>query len=294
MELYKKLKDTLEKKESACTAFDMTSCTKTIFEKECVKTGIKATPDGDVFYDNWKLYNEIVIFGAGTIAQILSGMAKELNFRVTVIDDNPDFACKQRFKNVDNIIVTDYSDINQLRFPRMSYFIVLTREHKHDYECVKQILRIPHSYIGMLGNKKIKQEMVKKLTKAGYAKKAANEVDTPIGIDIKAKNPTEVAFSIIAGIIAVKHKVSMDYDMCAYLSKNTGILITLVRGTARIKPGRKILIKGNEVAGSILRTLDKQIVSDARKVKTTQLKEYKANKKESILVLFENTGNRKR
>ena len=148
-----------------------------------------------------------IIFGGGHISIVLAKILKLLEFHITVTDDRRKYANRKRFPEVDEIIVGDYNK----QFPRLkindnTYLIIVTRAHSQDEICLFHSLKTNARYIGMIGSKN-KFEIIKtNLLKRGFKKKDLERIHCPIGIDIGAQTPEEIAVSIVAEIIREKYK----------------------------------------------------------------------------------------
>lgn len=156
-----------------------------------------------IFLDPVSTPNQIVICGGGHIALPLVSIAKLLNFRVTLIDDRVSFANKQRFPLADEIICGDFAQvIPALPFNTNTYVVIVTRGHRHDKTCLEEVLKKPApAYIGMIGSRKKVAAVKQYLQQSEFSKDVLDSVHAPIGLDIGAETPEEIAVSIMAEII---------------------------------------------------------------------------------------------
>ncbi len=149
----------------------------------------------------------LYLFGAGHVSQYVSKAATMVDFNVVVIDDRDDFANRERFPEAREIIVDDFrSAFEQLRFYGTEYVAVLTRGHKHDALVLEEVLKRPTHYVGMIGSKRKSALILEHLRQKGFDEQALKSVHAPIGLDIKAETPQEIAVSIVAQLIAVKRR----------------------------------------------------------------------------------------
>jgi len=150
----------------------------------------------------------LVILGGGHIAVPLARMGKLLDYRVTVVDDRPSFANSARFPEVDQVICDDFQKtIRRLAVDNNTYIIIVTRGHQHDRTCLNEVLKKPDwAYTGMIGSRRKVTAVLKELEESGLESALLNRVYTPIGLDIGAQTPEEIAVSIMAEIIMVQHK----------------------------------------------------------------------------------------
>lgn len=176
-------------------------------EQAALNEGAICGGDMKVFIDVLQPKEEMLIFGAGHIAVYVSRLAKMVGFKVTIIDDRKEFANQDRFPEVDEIIAEDTEEaLTHLNITPSSYIIVLTRGHLKDEEVLGSVIRSNAAYVGMIGSCKKNATVFQHLEKQGISARELKKVHAPIGIDIKAQTPEEIAVSIIAEIIQVRRK----------------------------------------------------------------------------------------
>lgn len=148
------------------------------------------------------------IFGAGHVSQKLAEVTKMVDFRTVVLDDRSEFANRERFKNADDVIVMkDFNNIcDYVNINNQSYIIIVTRGHACDKEVLAQALKTKAKYIGMIGSKSKTKFVYDKLLEEGYTQKDLDRVYAPIGLDIYAETPEEIAISITAEIIKIRRE----------------------------------------------------------------------------------------
>ncbi|NFE94287.1 xanthine dehydrogenase [Clostridium botulinum] len=202
----------------------------------------------------------LIVCGGGHVALPLCEMANLLEFNVTVIDNREEFANKERFPMVSNVICKDFNQaFEEVEFNKNSYFAIVTRGHKYDRECLEIILKNDFYYVGMIGSKGKVQFVISSLLEKGYKKEDIDKVHTPIGLSIGAKTPAEVAVSILSEIIQVKNEkiISTIPDDISNTISNANepmILTTIIEkhGSGPRDPGTKMLIKKNgEFIGTV-------------------------------------------
>lgn len=149
---------------------------------------------------------ELVIVGAGHIAQPLASIGKLLDFRVTVIDDRPAMAIKERFPGADAVLQWDlFTPLSEMvHLTRRTYFILVTRGHKYDEIALRQILDSPVPYIGMIGSRRRVRAVFNDLKKDGFPTELLKKVFAPVGLDIGAETPAEIALCIVAEIVDLR------------------------------------------------------------------------------------------
>ncbi len=144
----------------------------------------------------------LIIVGAGHIAQPLATLGKMLGFHVTIIDDRASFANRERFPDADEVIAKPFSvAINSLKLDRNCYVISVTRGHAFDEETLRAALKQPGCFIGMIGSRRRVRATLERLESDGFAPELLHEIHAPLGLDLGAETPEEIAVAIIAEII---------------------------------------------------------------------------------------------
>jgi len=157
----------------------------------------------------------LYLFGAGHVSQRVARFAHTVGFKVVVVDDRSEFANRKRFGEVDEILVPQsYANSFQtLTIDRNSYLVIVTRGHLHDRLVLAKALRTKAGYIGMIGSKRKRDAIYESLLKDGYQPFDIERVHSPIGLDIDAETPEEIAVSIVSELIASR----------AFLRKNPSV-----------------------------------------------------------------------
>jgi xanthine dehydrogenase accessory factor len=177
-------------------------------------TGKEVAEEGMICGGNMEVFVEpilpepcLLIFGAGHISLFLAKMGKMVGFRVVVVDDRPEFANRERFPEADEVIVQDFpAAFQQLAANRTSYIAIVTRGHLQDETVLEWAVRTDAAYIGMIGSRKKNQAVFSNLRERGVPEKKLKEVHAPIGLNINAKTPEEIAMSIMAEIIKARRE----------------------------------------------------------------------------------------
>jgi xanthine dehydrogenase accessory factor len=150
----------------------------------------------------------LCLFGAGHVAQPLARMAKAAGFRVEVVDDRVKFANRERFPDADLVLVEEFAQAAaQLTLGRNTFAVVVTRGHKGDSEALASVVGRGLRYVGLLGSRPKLVHLVSGLEERGVAREALAEIRCPVGLDIGAISPDEIAVSILAEMIAVRRGV---------------------------------------------------------------------------------------
>ena len=148
----------------------------------------------------------LLICGAGHIAVPLAAVGKTLGFRVVVLDDRAEFANAERFPEADEIIAEDFGRaLKDRRLDADTYVVLITRGHSHDVDCLLPIADRPLAYVGMIGSKRRVFAVHKLLHDLGVPAESRRRIHAPIGIDIAARTPAEIAVAIAAEIVRVKN-----------------------------------------------------------------------------------------
>ena len=145
----------------------------------------------------------VYIFGGGHVAQALVPVLARLEFRCVVFDDREAFSNPQVFPEAEQCILGDFNRISDyLSIQPQDYVCIMSRGHQYDYLIQKQILTTPAYYIGVMGSRKKKEVIRQKLLADGFFPEDISRITTPIGLDILAETPEEIAVSIAGQLIA--------------------------------------------------------------------------------------------
>ena len=170
------------------------------------ETGLVCGGQMEVFIEPVEASPELYVFGAGHVGYFVGKMAYEVGFRVHVIDDREKFASTERFGTGIDVIVDDIPTwLEKHALTATTYAVVVTRGHRHDLETMRGLLRSPLRYLGLIGSKAKVKRIYDMLREEGVTPEALRPVHAPIGLDIGAITPQEIAVSIVAELIAVKH-----------------------------------------------------------------------------------------
>jgi xanthine dehydrogenase accessory factor len=158
-----------------------------------------------VFVEPVRPYDILYLFGAGHVSTFVASLASMVGFRVIVIDDRKEFANKERFKEADELIVLPFSEVfEKINISSSSYIAIITRGHIHDLNVLREALKKSDGYIGMIGSRRKREIIYQALIKEGVSDERLKQVHSPIGMDIDAETPEEIAVSIVAEIIRVR------------------------------------------------------------------------------------------
>ncbi len=153
----------------------------------------------------------LYIFGAGHVAVNLYRSARGAGFDVTVADDRETYANRERFPDAKEVIAEDFEPVMARLAPNeSSYIVIVTRGHRDDMRLLRWAVQTPARYIGMIGSKRKTITIFRELTKEGLAPELFERVHAPVGLDIGAVTPEEIAVAITAELIAVRRRVERD------------------------------------------------------------------------------------
>jgi xanthine dehydrogenase accessory factor len=149
----------------------------------------------------------LYLFGGGHVSAAVAKAAQAVGFGVGVIDDREAFANAQRFPMAQEIY-TSYDDaFAKLQANSSSYLVIVTRGHKEDMRVLAWAVRTAARYVGMIGSRRKVLSVYKALEKEGYSMEEFERVYAPMGLDIGALSPEEIAVSIVAELVAVRRNV---------------------------------------------------------------------------------------
>jgi xanthine dehydrogenase accessory factor len=164
------------------------------------KSGMEDTPDGKVFLTVYVPPAQLVITGAVHISQALAPIAKLLGYDVTIVDPRTAFATPERFPDVK--VVAEWPDtaLPPLNVDRYTAFVALTHDPKVDDPALLHALSRDCFYIGALGSRKTHARRIDRLKQQGFSEADLSRIHAPIGLDIGAVSPAEIAVAIMAQI----------------------------------------------------------------------------------------------
>ncbi len=152
------------------------------------------------------------IFGAGHISKSLSKVATIAGFETVIVDNRQQFANRERFPEAGEIHAEEYEEL----FPKLaihdtSYIVIVTRGHRDDMLALRHAVNTPARYIAMIGSRRKVISVVKELEKEGIPRSAFERIFAPMGFDIGAITPEEIAVAVVAEMIAVRRNASSEW-----------------------------------------------------------------------------------
>jgi xanthine dehydrogenase accessory factor len=156
----------------------------------------------EIFVEPLLMSPTLMIVGAGHIGAAVAQLGKTLGFHIVVLDDRPEFVTPESFPNADQHIAGDIvQEIGKLETTPRTFIVLVTRAHTLDAQLLGALVEKPAAYIGMLGSKRRVITVMDTLKQQGVDAAALARVHAPIGLEIHAETPAEIAVSIMAEII---------------------------------------------------------------------------------------------
>lgn len=232
----------------------------------------------EIFLENPRM----VILGAGHVSCPVAKIAKMLGFHVTVMDDRKEFLGRERFPDADELVFGTFEELSQKIPPyENDYYVVVTRGHKGDTICARQILKRPYVYFGMIGSKNKVRLTRETLMEEGFPQEVLDSVYAPIGLPIGGQLPEEIAVSIMAQVVQVKNKnytAFADPKVAEAVCKGySGVMATIIHktGSSPRGIGSKMLISSHGLFGSIGGgSVEYEAVNDAKNVDASMRRYY--------------------
>jgi xanthine dehydrogenase accessory factor len=149
----------------------------------------------------------LILVGAGHVSQPLARLGKMLGFRVVVMDDRPEYATQERFPDADQLIVDNWEKaLSELTIDENCYIVILTYAGEYDELAVRKVVSSKAAYIGLIASRTKARTILAKLRRDNIPEDLVRRITTPIGLDIGAETPAEVAVSTMAQIIMLRKK----------------------------------------------------------------------------------------
>lgn len=205
---------------------------------------------------------KLVVCGAGHVSMQIIAIGKMMGFHVTALDDRLQFANNAIAQGADKVIFKEFEDaLEEITGDEDTFFVIVTRGHRYDKECLRAITKKPHAYIGMMGSRRRVLIVKQDLAAEGISQDILDSVYTPIGLNIGAETPEEIAVAIMAEIIEVKNRKKRNFgfpgDIMKTLLSDERAPVTLAtiisrQGSAPRGLGTKMIVrKDGSTVGTI-------------------------------------------
>ena len=241
------------------------------------KAGIFESKGNRVFLDRIPGKRKLVRCGAGHVALAVIRICAMLDFEITAIEDREEYAQKAREAGAHHVICQPFGEaLDGIPGDWSTAFVIMTREHQYDMECLRRILRKTYAYAGMMGSRSRTDQIRERMLEEGYDSRKVAELHMPIGLAIGSRTPEEIAVSVAAELIRIINEADcgegFPEGMAEELAEQPrGVLAMIVEkhGEAPRKPGTKMLVRedgsfrgtvgGRTAEAAMLRTAEKMI-----------------------------------
>jgi xanthine dehydrogenase accessory factor len=169
-------------------------------------TGLVCGGQMEVFIEPLEAPPALYVFGAGHVGFYVARLASDAGFEVHVVDDRAAFANRERFPGAAEVVVDDIPTwLSATTLPQSAYAVIVTRGHRHDLDALQALASRPLRYLGLIGSRAKVARIYEQLLAQGQTRlEALSHVHAPIGLDIGAVTPQEIAVSIVAELVAVR------------------------------------------------------------------------------------------
>jgi xanthine dehydrogenase accessory factor len=170
------------------------------------ESGLVCGGQMDVFIEPLAPSPHLYIAGGGHVSLCLARAAAEVGFRIHVVDEREKYANAERFPDADEVVVDSIPGwLEQAAFAPPAYVAIVTRGHQHDMAALRAVATRDLRYVGLIGSRAKVTRIFDALREEGLPADALRRVHAPIGLDLGAVTPAEIAVSIVAELVAVRH-----------------------------------------------------------------------------------------
>ena len=212
-EVWQAAREVMESEKPRTLTFDLNQDPK-------YDTGLVCGGTLEIFIEPVLPPAELYIFGAGHVAASLYKVARIAGFDITVVDDREVYASRERFPEAQEVIAEDFDKVTaRLQPSESSYIVIVTRGHRDDMRVLRWAVQTPARYVGMIGSKRKTITIFKELQKEGLAPELFDRVHAPVGLDIGAITPEEIAVAITAELIAKRRNVERELPHMSWFQR---------------------------------------------------------------------------
>jgi len=213
-EVWQAAREVMESEKPRTLTFDLNQDPK-------YDTGLVCGGTLEIFVEPILPPADLYIFGAGHVSTSLYRVARIAGFDVTIIDDREAYANRERFPEAQEVIAEDFDKAAaRLILGESSYVVIVTRGHRDDMRMLRWAVQTQARYIGMIGSKRKTITIFKELQNEGLASHLFDRVHAPVGLDIGAITPEEIAVSITAELIAARRKVERELPHMSWFHRH--------------------------------------------------------------------------
>jgi xanthine dehydrogenase accessory factor len=183
-------------------------------------TGLVCGGSLEVFVEPVLPPSLLYLFGAGHVSLNVYKVARISGFEVIVVDDRETYANRERFPEARDIFADDFDKVlAQLAPPESAFLVIATRGHHDDMRVLRWAVGTPARYVGMIGSRRKVATIYRQLEKEGIAPESLERVHAPVGLDIGAVTPEEIAVAVVAEMIAIRRKAQAALPHMRFLHK---------------------------------------------------------------------------
>ncbi len=177
----------------------------------------------EVFIEAVESTQRLMLFGAGHVARPTAALAKTLGFSITVVDDREELNTEQRFPDCTRVLAEPKEAARSLNPSDTDWILIVTHDHRLDEEALDTYARLPHRYIGMIGSKRKVLRTLQRIAQRGDVP-PLGRVFAPVGLPLGAVTPEEIAVSICAELVALRHGTATAHMRAVDAPELAGVL----------------------------------------------------------------------
>ena len=213
--------------------------------------GIVGEKGSRIFLERIADGKKLVICGAGHVALCVIRLGVMLGYEITVIEDRKEFAGKAREAGAHQVFCKPFGEaLDGIEEDPSAAFVIMTREHSHDVECLRRILPKAYGYVGMMGSRSRTEEIRRQMLEEGFDAQKIAQLHMPIGLPIGSRTPEEIAVSVAAELISVMNSQQPGEGFPPGMAEElaaggSGALAMIAEksGEAPRRPGTKMLVR---------------------------------------------------
>ena len=158
----------------------------------------------EIFVEPVEAEQRLLVFGAGHVAKPTAELARRVGFAVTVVDDREELANRERFPDCELVLAEPREAAARIAPRAEDWVLIVTYDHRLDEEALDTFARLPHRYLGLIGSRRKVLRILQRIASRGDLP-PLDRVFAPVGLDIGAVSPEEIAVSIVAELVAIRH-----------------------------------------------------------------------------------------